>query len=105
MKQTTIKTIGIIGAGVAGIGAQDKIKNRRGSIKAFTEDGIVLENGERIECDIVIFGTASNPTAPFCLTPLKKHRRPMACIFTGISSTPIYPTWRSSAGPLRFQTH
>ncbi len=36
---------------------QNKIENRQGQIKAFTESGIELENGGHIECDTVIFGT------------------------------------------------
>jgi dimethylaniline monooxygenase (N-oxide forming) len=41
------------------------INNRRATIKAFTEDGVILENGEHLECDVVIFGTGYKPRYDF----------------------------------------
>jgi cation diffusion facilitator CzcD-associated flavoprotein CzcO len=34
-----------------------KIKTQKTSIKEFTENAVVLDNGESIECDVVILGT------------------------------------------------
>ncbi|MGZ8241121.1 MAG: flavin-containing monooxygenase [Methylobacter sp.] len=51
---------------------QGKIKNRRTSIKEFTEEGMVLENGERIDCDIVIFGTGYKSNYSFLPEAFKK---------------------------------
>ncbi len=34
-----------------------KIKGRRGNIRTFYANGIILEDGERIPCDSIIFGT------------------------------------------------
>jgi dimethylaniline monooxygenase (N-oxide forming) len=44
---------------------QDKIKNQRTHIKAFTTNGITLENGKSLDCDIVIFGTGYKANSDF----------------------------------------
>lgn len=51
---------------------QGKIKNQRTSIKAFTEKGIELENGESIDCDTVIFGTGYKPNNGFLPEAFRK---------------------------------
>lgn len=41
------------------------INNQRSSIKAFTADGLELENGVKIDCDVVIFGTGYRSNTAF----------------------------------------
>ncbi len=53
---------------------QGKIQNRRTTIKEFKEDGIVLENGEQIDCDIVIFGTGYKSNYAFLPEAFKNTR-------------------------------
>ncbi|MGZ8189457.1 MAG: flavin-containing monooxygenase [Methylosarcina sp.] len=36
---------------------EGRINNRRTTIKSFSEDGVTLENGEHLDCEVVIFGT------------------------------------------------
>ena len=42
-----------------------KIQPRRGNIAAYYANGIILEDGERISCDTVIFGTGWKPDFSF----------------------------------------
>jgi len=51
---------------------QGKIKNQRTTIKSFKEDGLVLENGEQIDCDVVIFGTGYQSNYSFLPEAFKK---------------------------------
>ena len=51
---------------------QGKIKNQRTSIKEFTEESVVLENGEQIDCDVIIFGTGYKPNYSFLPESFKK---------------------------------
>lgn len=51
---------------------QGKIKNKRTTIKEFTEESVVLENGEQIDCDIVIFGTGYKSNYSFLPEAFKK---------------------------------
>lgn len=51
---------------------QGKIKNQHTSIKEFTEQSVVLENGEQIECDVVIFGTGYKSDYSFMPEAFKK---------------------------------
>lgn len=51
---------------------QGKIKNLRTSIKEFTEQSVVLENGEQIDCDVVIFGTGYKSNYSFLPEAFKK---------------------------------
>jgi dimethylaniline monooxygenase (N-oxide forming) len=53
---------------------QGKIKNQRTSIKAFTETSIVLENGEEVACDVVIFGTGYKSNYSFLPKAFKKSQ-------------------------------
>lgn len=53
---------------------QGKIKNQRTSIKAFTKTGLELENGEHIDCDIVIFGTGYKSNYSFLPEAFKKSQ-------------------------------
>jgi len=53
---------------------QGKIENRQGQIKAFTETGIQLENGDHIGCDTVIFGTGYQTNYSFLPEVFKKSK-------------------------------
>jgi dimethylaniline monooxygenase (N-oxide forming) len=53
---------------------QGKIENRQGQIKAFTDTGIQLENGDHIECDTVIFGTGYQSNYAFLPDAFKKSK-------------------------------
>lgn len=44
---------------------QGKIKTQKTSIKEFTENAVVLDNGESIECDVVILGTGYKANVQF----------------------------------------
>lgn len=51
---------------------QGKINNQCTSIKEFTEDSVLLENGEQIDCDIIIFGTGYKSNYSFLPEAFKK---------------------------------
>jgi len=53
---------------------QGKIENRQGQIKAFTDTGIQLENGDHIECDTVIFGTGYQSNYAFLPEAFKQSQ-------------------------------
>jgi len=53
---------------------QGKIKTQRTQIKAFTKNGIELENGEHIDCDVVIFGTGYKSNYSFLPEAFKKSQ-------------------------------
>ena len=51
---------------------QGKINTKRTQIKAFTKTGIELENGGKIDCDVVIFGTGYKSNYSFLPDAFKK---------------------------------
>ncbi len=51
-----------------------KILNRQSQIKSFSENGITLENGEQIDCDVVIFGTGYSSNYDFLPETFKKSK-------------------------------
>jgi dimethylaniline monooxygenase (N-oxide forming) len=51
---------------------QGKIKNQRTNIKAFTKNGMELENGSHVDCDVVIFGTGYKSNYSFLPEAFKK---------------------------------
>jgi dimethylaniline monooxygenase (N-oxide forming) len=53
---------------------QGIIKTRRAQIKAFNEYGLELDNGERIDCDVVIFGTGYQSNYAFLPEAFKKSQ-------------------------------
>ena len=53
---------------------QGKILNRQSRIKTFTENGILLENGEDIDCDVVIFGTGYKSNYDFLPAAFKNSQ-------------------------------
>jgi hypothetical protein len=55
---------------------QGIIQNHCSAIKEFTEDGIHLENGEHIDCDVVIFGTGYRANTAFLPKDYQKSQEP-----------------------------
>lgn len=53
---------------------QGVIKNYKTNIKEFTEDAVVLENGETIECDVVILGTGYQANDQFLPEDFKQSK-------------------------------
>ena len=53
---------------------QGKIKTQCTQIKAFGKNGLALENGEAIDCDVVIFGTGYKSSYSFLPEAFKKSQ-------------------------------
>ena len=53
---------------------QGIIKTHKTTIKAFTESGLSLENGEQLDCDVVIFGTGYQSNYSFLPEAFKKSQ-------------------------------
>ncbi|MGR8981136.1 MAG: flavin-containing monooxygenase [Gammaproteobacteria bacterium] len=52
------------------------INNERTSIKEFTASGLLLENGKKISCDVVIFGTGYRSDTAFLPESFKQTQEP-----------------------------
>ena len=46
-------------AGASQLIIDGKIKLKNGSVKSFTEDGLVFEDGSQLNADVVVFATGS----------------------------------------------
>ena len=79
--------------------AQERLVPHQGELQAFTKNGVIIKDGQTIDCDLVVLKSWLGLTDLFCLKNIASCWRAnlMVCSFIVTCCTRISPGWRLQA--------